>query len=331
VMDATYRQWLILRMIPRKRRISTIDICRRLSDEHGLDEQLRVVQRDLVSLERNFPLENDGKRPAGWRWQEDAPTFDIPNMDPVTALTFKLAEKYLGRMLPHGVLTALKPYALAADQRLKQTSTSRLYTWSEKVRVVSRNLAHIPPFVPDVIYETVYAALLEERRFAARYRNMGGEVKYFEVSPLGMAFVEGLTYLVVTINEYNEPVLLLLHRILEAGMLDTPVTAPEGFNLDGYISKELSFPVGKDMKLKALFSDRSDLQRLQESPVAEDQKVRELQDGRFELTATVVDSIHLRWWLREYGENVEVLSPKKLRNEFTGLAQKLSEIYQCSG
>ena len=176
-MDTTYRQWLILRMIPRKRRISTIEICKRLSVEHELDEHLRVIQRDLVSLERNFPLENDGKRPAGWRWQEDAPAFDIPNMDPVTALTFKLAEKYVGRMLPHGVLSALKPYALAADQRLKQTPTSRLYTWSEKVRVVSRNLAHIPPSVPDVISETVYAALLEERRFAARYRNQvrGGQ------------------------------------------------------------------------------------------------------------------------------------------------------------
>ena len=146
-----------------------------------------------------------------------------------------------------------------------------------------------------------------------------------------MAFVEGLTYLVVTINDYGNPALLLLHRIQEASILDTPVSVPEGFNLDGYISRELSFPVGKDMKLKVLFSSESDVQRLQESPVAEDQKIRELQDGRFELTATVVDSIHLRWWLREYGEEVEVLGPKKLRNEFADLAQKLSEIYQRSG
>ncbi|MDD2320419.1 MAG: WYL domain-containing protein [Geobacteraceae bacterium] len=330
-MDTTYRQWLILRMIPRKRRISTSEICRRLLDEHGLEEQIRNIQRDLVSLERNFPLENDGKRPAGWKWQEDAPTFDIPNMDPVTALTFKLAEKYVGKMLPPGVLTALKPYALAADQRLKQTSASRLCVWSEKVRVVSRNLAQIPPSVPAMIYETTYAALLEERRFAARYRNLGGEVKDFEVSPLGMAFVEGMTYLVATINDYGNPVLLLLHRILDASLLDTPVSVPDDFSLDDYISRELSFPVGKDMKLAVLLSSRSAVQRLQESPIAIDQKIRELEDGRFELTATVVDSVHLRWWLREYGERVEVLRPKKLRNEFIDLAQELSEMYQPSG
>lgn len=329
-MDTTYRQWLILRMIPRKRRISTSEICRRLSDEHGLDEHIRGIQRDLVSLERNFPLENDGKRPAGWRWQEDAPAFDVPNMDPVTALTFLLAEKYVGKMLPRGVLGALKPYVLAANQRLKQSPSSRLKTWPEKVRVVSRNLPHIPPYVSEEVSETVYTALSEERRFAALYHNLEGKVKKFQVSPLGMAFVEGLTYLVATLNDYKDPVLLLLHRIQEASILDTPVTAPEGFNLDEYIARELAFPVGKDIKLKVLFSSRSDVQRLQESPISGDQQVRQLRDGRFEVTATVADNVQLRWWLRGYGERIEVRSPKGLRDEFSELAQNLSEIYQRS-
>lgn len=330
-MDTLYRHWLILRMIPRKGRISTISIRDRLELEYGITTTLRTVQRDLIALEASkFPLICDNNRPAGWSWRKDAANFDIPNMDPVTALTFKLAEKYLGKMFPHGALAALKPYIQAAGERLVQTSQSHLSTWPDKVKVVSRNLAHISPCVKEGITETVYTALLEDRRFAARYRNIEGNVREYEVNPLGMAFVEGQTYLVATLNDYDEPVLLLIHRILEARMLDTAVKVPEGFDLDSYISRELSFPVGKDIKLKVLFNDKSDVQRLQESPISEDQRVQELHDGRFELTASISDSVQLRWWLRGYGDRVEVLSPKRLRDEFTGLAHKLSDIYQKS-
>jgi predicted DNA-binding transcriptional regulator YafY len=327
-MDPLYRQWLILRMMPRRRVIGVKEIRGRLAKEFNIDTQPRMIQRDLDYLSGVFSLESDGKKPSGWRWKVDAPLFDIPNMDPVTALTFKLAAEHVGKMLPRGVLAALLPYVRIADERLKQIATPNFSTWPEKVRVVSPNLPHITPGVPEGISETAYTALLEGRRFTAKYRRVDGEVREYEVNPLGMAFVEGLTYIVATLNDYDDPILLLLHRILEARIVDTPVRVPEGFDLDRYISRELSFPVGRDIKFKVLFEDKSDVQRLQESPIADNQRIRELRDGSFELTATVADSVQLRLWLRGYGERVEVLSPKRLRDEFAGLAKKLSEIYQ---
>ena len=126
-MDTLYRHWLILRMIPRRTRISTTEIRERLKSEYGIETTLRTVQRDLITLEASeFPLECDDNRPAGWCWRKDAPSFDIPNMDPVTALTFKLAEKHITRMMPHGVISALKPYIKAAEERLKLTKESTL-------------------------------------------------------------------------------------------------------------------------------------------------------------------------------------------------------------
>ena len=327
-MDPLYRHWLILLMIPRRRVIGVKEVRGRLAKEFDIDAQPRMIQRDLDYLSGIFPLESDGKKPSGWRWKVDAPLFDIPNMDPVTALTFKLASEHVGKMLPRGVLAALLPYVRIAEERLKQISTPNLSTWPEKVRIVSPNLPHITPGVPEGISETAYTALLEGRRFTAKYRRVDGEVREYEVNPLGMAFVEGLTYIVATLNDYDDPILLLLHRILNARLLDTPVNAPEGFDLDRYIAKELLFPVGRDIKLKVLFGEKSDVLRLQESPIVEDQRIKELRDGKFELTATVVNSVQLRWWLRGYGERIEVLSPKKLRDEFAEVARKLSQIYK---
>lgn len=326
-VSALYRQWLILKMIPPRKVVSTTLLHERLAAEFGIEVSLRTIQRDLVSLESNeFPLQCDGNNPAGWSWRKDAPAFNISNMDPVTALTFKLAEKHLERMFPRGAMAALEPYFTAARERSKLTTESTLSRWPDKVKVLSRNLPIIYPQVDEGIMDKVYTAVLKERRFNATYRTIEGAIKEYEVNPLGLAFVEGLTYLVATLFSYENPVLLLLHRMQDVRPGDQPVTIPDGFNLDEYTTRELKFPFGADVKLKVLFSDRHDSDRLLETPVSEDQIITEKR-GRWQLQATMSDSWQLRWWLRGYGERVEVVSPKKLRDEFAGMAQKTAAMY----
>lgn len=316
-------------MIPRRTRISTTDILGRLKSEYGIETTLRTIQRDLITLEASeFPLECDSSRPAGWSWRKDAPAFDIPNMDPVTALTFKLAEKHVTRMMPQGVISALKPYINAADERLKLTPESALSRWPDKVRVVSRNLAMIPPAVSEDVSDAVYSALLEERRFKVDYRTMAGRKKTYEVNPLGMAFVDGLTYLIASLNEHIDPVLLLLHRILKVEPIDKAATVPADFDLDSYITRELTFPIGGKIKLTVLFFNKSDIQRLEEAPISADQDITIRKDGAFELTATVENTLQLHWWLRGFGARVEVFKPELLRKEFMKMSEELAERYR---
>jgi len=329
-MDTVYRHWLILRMIPRKGKIATRTICDRLKTEYGIETTLRTIQRDLVTLEASkFQIRCDNYRPAGWSWAKDAENFAIPNMDPVTALTFSLTKQFLARALPHGVLSALDGYFKQADERLQQTQESSLSRWPGKVRIISRNLTTLPPAVSPELSEAMYTALLEERRFAAKYRLLNGRIsKYNEVNPLGMAFVDGLTYLIASINHHTDPVLLLLHRFQSIELLDKPVTAPEDFDLDEWVDELLTFPVGDTIRLKARFSHHDDIQRLRESPLAENQVIKELPDGRFELTASVEDTLQLRWWLNGFGARVEVLAPKALRQEYVELAAAYAQIYR---
>jgi len=327
-MTTLYRHWLILRMIPRKTKISPPEICSRLKTVDGIETTLRTVQRDLLELETLFPIVSDGRKPSGWKWSDDAANFDMPNMDPVTALTFTLAGQHLERMFPKGILSALSPYLKTANNRLTQTTDSKLASWPRKVRVMSRNLTTIPPVVSSEISETVYAALLDERRFKASYKTVSGKLSnYDEVNPLGMTFVDGLTYLIASINQHTEPILLLLHRFQSVELLDTPVTVPEGFDIDECVAELLTFPVGDTIRLKACFSAKTDVQRLEESPLSEDQKVNPLADGRFELVATVEDTLQLRWWLNGFGARVEVMAPKSLRLEYVELARQYAVMY----
>ena len=328
-MSTLYRHWLILRMIPRKGTgISTIEISSRLKNEDGIETTLRTVQRDLIELETLFPIIGDGKKPSGWKWTDDAASFDMPNMDPVTALTFTLAGQYLGKMFPKGMLSALAPYQKTAVQRLENSVDTKLSAWPNKVRVMSRSLGTIPPAVSEDIAEKVYTALLEERRFTASYRTVGGKIStYQEVNPLGMAFVDGQTYLIASINQHVDPILLLLHRFQSIELLNKPVIIPEDFDLDVSVEELLTFPVGDTIRLKARFSHQDDIQRIKESPLSEDQKVKDMPDGHFELTVSVEDTLQLRWWLNGFGARVEVLEPKALRRAFVDLATAYAAMY----
>jgi len=97
--------------------------------------------------------------------------------------------------------------------------------------------------------------------------------------------------------------------------------------LDAWVQELLTFPVGDTIRLKIRFSNQSDVQRLRESPLVENQVIKELSDGKFELTASVEDTLQLRWWLNGFGARVEVLAPKALRQEYVELAQKYGDMY----
>ena len=51
-------------------------------------------------------------------------------------------------------------------------------------------------------------------------------------------------------------------------------------------------------------------------------------DGRTLIEATVADTRELRWWLRGFGDHVEVQSPAALRSEFKEQSRALHELYE---
>lgn len=46
------------------------------------------------------------------------------------------------------------------------------------------------------------------------------------------------------------------------------------------------------------------------------------------LEATVPDDTQLRWWLKGFGDQVEVIGPKQLRDEFVELAGNIIGMYK---
>ena len=67
---------------------------------------------------------------------------------------------------------------------------------------------------------------------------------------------------------------------------------------------------------------------LRESPISDDQVIEDVDEDNVLLRATVPDTLELRLWLKSFGDEVAVLEPAALRQEFREMAENLTTYYQ---
>ena len=98
---------------------------------------------------------------------------------------------------------------------------------------------------------------------------------------------------------------------------------PASFDLDADIrTGGFEYPEGGPIQLVALFQWGA-ARHLQETPLSDDQRIVDEDDGRVRLSGTVNDTWLLRWRLLGFGANVEVLEPATLREEMAGTARRM--------
>lgn len=331
--DTQLRQWAMLKCIPQHpRQITARELTERLESE-GFEMSKRTVERDLLSLSEIFPLmSNERSRPYGWSWNKDAEAFALPTMSPLQALTLELAHDHLATLLPASLLETLGPYFKCAHGVLSSgEGVKKLANWRKKVAIVPSNQPLIPPHYPEEIIEAVHSALLSEQQLEISYASREqGETKTYRAHPLGIVQRGAVTYLVATLQDYADIRLLAVHRIQSAQVLDKPAKTPKKFDLAKYI-REGAFGFGEsgEIKLVVRFTAPA-VEHLRETPLTLNQRIEPDQPGWMRVQATVPDTAQLRWWLLGFGDQVEVLEPASLREEFANTTQSLHGIYYAS-
>lgn len=332
-METMLRHWTLLRAVPRHPRKADARSLTAHLTAAGFAVSKRTVERDLVKLGTLFPLVSDeAPTGRGWSWMRDADVFDVPGMDPEAALTFQILQRFATHLLPRSVLRRLEPQLRQSEAVLEALSPEAgPRAWPGRIRVLPRTIDLYAPTVATDVIEVVYRALLEGRRLEADYRPRvagGDTVKTYEINPLGLVFRDQVAYLVCTMWDYGDIRQLALHRFERARLLDRPRTEPEAFDLDAYIA-EGHFHIresGERLALRARFAADA-AYHLHETPLAADQTLTPLDDGRVELTGTVQDTAQLRWWLLGFGSGVEVIAPAALRAEFRLEVERLAALY----
>ena len=295
----------LLRRIPRGRKVTASDLHRQLKDA-GIDRDLRTIQRQLEMLSEHFEIERDDRsKPYGYRWLEQAKALAVPNLTPQESLLLQLAEEHLKNLLPARLMKSMEAFFSQAKRNLGPDSSARLEReWPSKVRVVATSQPLLPPKIAPGVFETVSEALYSNHWLHLDYQNSGGKRNKVEVMPLGLVQQGPRLYLVCRYRGYDNERNLALHRILAAEMSTLTFDRPKEFDLKKY-DDDGRFGFGEGEMVKLVFRiERQAGLHLLETPLSANQQVVELEDGNLEITATVVDSAMLEWWLRGFADAV---------------------------
>ncbi len=327
--DALLRQWAILKKIPQyPQKVTATELLHHLERE-GFKISKRTVERNLNELSLIFPIFKEEKsRPYGWSWNKEAKLFAFPTMSPIQALTLCLARDHLANLLPANLLKQLQPYfGYANNILLSGKLVKNIEQWRRKVAIIPSTQPLITPHYTKEILDTVHQALMEEKQLQVRYASRTSRKSENHVlHPLGLVQRGPVIYLLTTFNQYKDIRMLALHRIRSAVMLEDTAVIPKDFSLKDYIdSGAFGFHASGNMTLVVRFTNHV-AEHLQETPLSQDQQF--IQEGDYvRITATVSNNAQLRWWLRGFGADAEVIKPDFLRKEFAANARELAVLY----
>jgi predicted DNA-binding transcriptional regulator YafY len=316
--------------------LSTPDIHRRLMSTVPNMPSSKTIYRHLAKLEEEGLVELDQRgRTSVWRKKAGASGMAAKAgamMSFDEALALQTLRRFSSRQIPGLVADSLSPMFEIADMRLQRTNneTERKYSrWASKVAVESGGFALHYPSIDRDQFATVSRALFDERQLEILYRprNNADNDRPKTVLPFGIVEVGGLVYLVAGMEGKSNPTMYRMDRIARAAARLESFVYPSSFSLDAYVKQQRSFDfmVEKEVQLKLKFVGAAG-EHLLETPMSKDQKSTRKGDA-LHVQGTVMLSQRLRWWLRSFGPNVEVIGPASLRAELAEEAAELAKIY----
>jgi len=306
----------LLERIPRSRKVTAAELREQL-DAAGFPRDLRTVQRLLAELSKSFDIERDDReRPYGYRWKERARGLAVPGLTAHESLLLSLAEEHLRNLLPAALVKSMDAFFSQARTTLRVGAGARRERqWLDKVRVVSQNQPLLPPRVSSEVFTAVSESLYNDEWLEIDYRNASGKRTSARVMPLGLAQQGPRLLLVCRFDGHADVRNLALNRMISATATGLRFKRPREFDLRKHEEDgRFGFGSGKRIRLRIRIAKPAG-QHLLESRLSADQTVVETEDA-YEISATVVQTERLKWWLRGFGEEVEVLGPRGLREAF---------------
>ncbi len=292
----------LLRRIPKGRTITATELRLQLRDA-GFEREPRTIQRLLETLTEFYDIErDDSTKPYLYSWKENAKGLSLPGLSTQESLLLTLAEQQLSSLLPAKLMKSMDGFFTQARGQLDaKNSDQPEREWLDKVRVVSTSQPLLPPKVDADVFQQVSDALYGNQWLEVDYQNAAGKKTSSKVMPLGLAQQGPRMYLVCRYEGYENERCLALHRIISAKASTLTFERPKDFNLKQF-DDDGRFGYGDGTQIRLSFQIHKEAGlHIVECPLSADQKVVELDDA-YEITATVVDSAMLEWWLRGFGD-----------------------------
>tara|TARA_R110000824_G_scaffold207846_1_gene393417 strand:- start:41285 stop:41815 length:531 start_codon:yes stop_codon:yes gene_type:complete len=154
--------------------------------------------------------------------------------------------------------------------------------------------------------------------------------KHFTLHPQGLVSRHSVTYLLATVNDYDDIRQFAMHRIETATISESTWRPLHNFDVDNYIAGgAFGYLQGKaPVTLVAQVAPQV-AWLLSAPPLSEAQQLASLPDNTWQqLEAEVPDDQQTLWWLMAMGANVNVLAPTSWRETLKANAEQVLAPYQ---
>ena len=183
----------------------------------------------------------------------------------------------------------------------------------------------IPAKIKSGIWEAVSEAVLEEYAIQVIYLSRKkNDAKDYTLHPQAIVVKDSVSYLVATVNDYDEILQFALHRIQEAEPSNKTYRRYDDFNINEYIDKG-AFSYRQSANIQTLKARvKSEIAwLLSETPISEDQKLTQAEDDWYWLNASVTDDKQTLWWIQGYGAAIDVHEPIEWREYIHDQAREI--------
>jgi predicted DNA-binding transcriptional regulator YafY len=321
--DQLSRQWRLIQLIDRPQGITVDDASRELSCT------IRTIWRDLDALQKaGFPLYTeraaDGNRGV-WRV-----TDDFKRALPLKLTLGELAALLMSRNLlsPLG-LSVLGPEVASAFDKIQNVLSrdalrvldqirDRLGVRPAGAKLQAPAAEHLPK---------IHQALAEHRTLRTRYYSASRDSEDTRaIDPYHLTLHNGGLYLVGHCHLRDALRIFAVERMRTVELGRGSFEVPRDFDAEKYLAGAWGMLRGDVVTVRVVFA-RGLAPYIRERVWHSSQKLRDLPDGRVEMTLTVADTLEVQRWLLGYGVDAEVIAPadfrERLRVEAEALAGRL--------
>jgi predicted DNA-binding transcriptional regulator YafY len=307
-------------MIDRPQGVTVDDAARELSCT------IRTIWRDLGALQTaGFPLTTDraadGNRGI-WRVTEG-----FKRALPLKLTLGELAALVMSRHLlsPLG-LSVLGPEVASAFDKIQHVLSrdalkvldqirDRLGVRPTGAKLQAPAAEHLPK---------IHQALAERRTLKTRYHSASRDSEDTRaIDPYHLTLHNGGLYLVAHCHLRDAPRIFAVERMRTVELTARRFDVPASFDAEQYLAGAWGMLRGDLVTVRVIFA-RALAPYIRERLWHPSQKLRDLADGRVEMTLHVADTLEVRRWILGYGVQAEVVEPAGLREALSVEAEQVA-------
>lgn len=216
-------------------------------------------------------------------------------------------------------LPKLQTFAAARDGRLAVAVDGVVGGWERGVK----NYEAAGPMLLGLLDASV-----GRRRCVVEYRSpASARGRRFPYDPYRLLSVHGGLYCVGKVPAYNNFTTLAVERITDLRLTEEAFTVDPAFDPKRYEAEAFGIAWEKPMTVTVRFS-ADQAPYVGEREWHPTQRIRELKDGRVELTFRAGGRFEIVRWVLGWGDGAEVVGPPALRRDVSEAALRVVSLYQ---